>query len=170
MDEKLYDSLEEDGSLSDISLNSAGDLIGNINNVKYELSEFIPYYNGEVTKKDINVCKKNACRKQSKIPVLTNHPVKAKSICIKKSESSISINRKKKPSRKSSEELVRGKEDNTYLRLFHTKIGYPNGGIKEPHDTTRGTDGDLSYRTATSGSMGYLDAKTPHSASDSEKK
>lgn len=174
MDDKLYDSLDDEEimikSLSDISLNSTINVI--VNNAKYELSEFIPFYNGDVIKNRINVSKKDKFKKQSKIPVLANINVKAKNICNELNDpiDNTTDKHKKKRSRNKPEEFLRPKEENTYLKLFYTKIGYPNKTCQNLNDTTRGTDGDLSYRTASSGSMEYSDAKTPQSLSDSEKK
>lgn len=57
------------------------------------------------------------------------------------------------------------KEPNSYLRIFHSKIGYSSGSNVTP-DTCRGTDGDLTFRTATS--MDSQDTEVFHDAQAAE--
>lgn len=168
MDEELYDSLEDEiKSLSDISLHSDKEVTQKIQTNQYHLCDFIPFFDGEILKDNVKNVERRKCKKFSKIPVLSNGR-KNKPITVINDSNGIKNQPKQS---KNKPELVRVKEQNTYLKLFHAKIGYPKGNcIKAPQDTTRGTVGDSTYRTATSDLSQNTDSKTPHSVTDSETK
>lgn len=181
MDEELYDSLEDDiKSLSDISLKSIAQddddyLKNDLEKIPYKLSDIVPFYKEETLKQNVIVPKKKLnLRCVSKIPVLASSYLKCKKTSSKSSNSNSnenSISNNKKGSRK-KKDLVKEKEPKSYLKIFYTKIGYPDKRqIQEPRDSTRANDGDLTYRTAVSGSSHLFDdGKTSNSVTESEVK
>lgn len=169
MDEELYDSLDEDiPSFSDIIKNYGEDSPRSTYEIPYDLCNLVPLYQGDVLKNNVVRTTKQKIIK-SKIPVRSNY-INQKDECTRVNNNNSSNNSTKKKLKKKSD-LAYLKESKTYVKLFHERIGYPNKTkIEKPHDSTRAIDEESTYRTATSGSMDYFDARTRNSLTDSEEK
>lgn len=95
----------------------------------YDLSSVIPLYKGDVSKSNIDVCRKRndentASKKDCRIQI--------RNTC-------------NKGSKRNSE--------NSYLLLFHSRIGYPTNLSeckRAVPDSARAIDGDLTFRSAQS--------------------
>lgn len=169
MEEELYDSLEDEiKSLSDLSIgNKNEDVKSQIENVNVKLSDIVPFYNKETLRDDVKVgrnCIKPS-KLSSKIPVL----LKTNSRNKKPISNDCGFDATNLKQIKKTKELVKETQPKSYLKIFHTKIGFPdNTKIRKTSDTTRANIGDATFRTSSTGSSEYLDAKTPNSVTESE--